>query len=100
MSFEQIERILGFKLPKSAYEYETWWSGRSHARVWLSAGWRTQDVNLAVHKVTFRRQTRTHGAQKQKRDPWGCMAGTVTMMPGTDLVGPVGERWNAEESRL
>ena len=30
MSFEQIERILGFKLPKSAYEHEAWWSNNEH----------------------------------------------------------------------
>ena len=36
LSFAEIERILGFKLPKSAYEHEAWWSnnptGHSHAR--------------------------------------------------------------------
>ena len=33
-------------------------------------------------------------------DPWGCMAGTVTIMPGVDLTAPSGEKWNAEEGRL
>jgi hypothetical protein len=105
ISFEQIERVLGFKLPKSAYEHEAWWSnndtGHSHARVWLSAGWRTQDVDLAARKVTFQRDARPQESQQpQKRDPWGCMANTVTIMPGTDLTAPSGERWNAEEGRL
>ena len=106
MSFEQIERVLGFKLPKSAYEHEAWWSnnasGHSHARAWLSAGWRTQDVDLKARKVTFQRDAQATAAQKTapKRDPWGCMAGTVTIKPGVDLTAPTGDKWNAQEGRL
>jgi hypothetical protein len=101
MSFAEIERILRFKLPKSAYEYEAWWSnnptGHSHSRTWIDAGWRTEAVDLAARKVTFQRMA--DGAQR-KSEPWGCMAGTVTFMPGIDLTAPSGEVWNAEEGRL
>lgn len=106
MSFAEIERVLGFKLPKSAYEHEAWWSnnstGHSHARAWLEFGWRTEAVDLAKRKVTFRRSTQSSpsAAASQKRDPWGCMAGTVTILPGTDLTAPSGEIWNAEDGRL
>jgi hypothetical protein len=106
MSFEQIERVLGFNLPKSAYEHEAWWSnnatGHSHARAWLAAGWRTQDVDLEGRKVTFYRETQPPASSRSpvKLDPWGCMAGTVTIMPGVDLSVPTGDRWNAEEGRL
>ncbi len=105
MSFEQIERILGFKLPKSAYEHEAWWSnnvtGHSHARAWLAAGWRTRDVDIEGRKVTFQRSEPAEEPRSAaKRDPWGCMAGTVTIMPGVDLTAPTGDKWNAEEGRL
>ncbi len=106
MSFGEIEGILGFKLPKSAYEHEAWWSnnatGHSHARAWLKFGWRTEAVDLAGRKVTFRRSTASllPAAPSQKRDPWGCMAGTVTILPGTDLTAPSDDKWNAEEGRL
>ena len=106
MSFEQIERVLGFKLPKSAYEHEAWWSnnatGHSHSRTWLAAGWRTQEVDLDARKVTFQRSALRSDAPRRsaKRDPWGCMAGTVTIMPGVDLTAPTGEKWNAQEGRL
>jgi hypothetical protein len=106
MSFAEIERILGFKLPKSAYQHEAWWSnnatGHSHARVWLEAGWRTEAVDLAGRKVTFQRSAKSPppATPSQKRDPWGCMAGTVTFMPGVDLTKPSGEKWNAEEGRV
>lgn len=106
MSFREIENVLGFKLPKSAYEHEAWWSnnatGHSHARAWLKFGWRTEAVDLTGRKVTFRRPAQSvHSApSSQKHDPWGCMAGTVTILPGTDLTAPSGEKWNAEEGRL
>ena len=104
MSFGEIERVLGFKLPKSAYQHEAWWSnnetGHSHARVWLKFGWRTEAVDLTGRKVTFRRATQSATAPSQKHDPWGCMAGTVTILPGTDLTTPSGDKWNAEEGRL
>ena len=57
MSFNEIESVLGFKLPKSAYKHEAWWSnnetGHSHARTWLKFGWRTEAVDLAKRQVTF-----------------------------------------------
>jgi hypothetical protein len=103
LSFGEIERILGFKLPKSAYEHEAWWSnnatGHSHARAWLNAGWRTQDVDISGRKVTFRRAEEPT-PRSPKGDPWGCMVGTVTIMPGVDLTEPTGETWDAEEGRL
>lgn len=106
MSFSEIERILGFKLPKSAYEHEAWWSnnatGHSHARAWLKFGWRTEAVDLPGRKVTFQRSERADvpGAPQPKHDPWGCMAGTITIMPGVDLTAPAGDKWNAETGRL
>ena len=96
MSFNEIERILGFKLPKSAYEHEAWWSnnatGHSHARAWLKFGWRTGAVDLKGRKVTFELTRPEAPPETQaKRDPWGCMAGTITIMPGVDLASPTGD---------
>jgi hypothetical protein len=104
MTFRQIERVLGFKLPNSAYRHEAWWSnneaGHSHARTWLSSGWQTQDVDLAGRAVTFRRVGSSGGRAARKIDPWGCMIGTVTFMPGVDLTAPSGDEWNAEKGLL
>jgi hypothetical protein len=106
MSFREIEGILGFKLPKSAYQHEAWWSnnetGHSHARAWLKFGWRTEAVDLTKRQVTFRRslQPASPETTTRKGDPWGCMAGTVTILPDTDLTAPSGEIWNAEEGQL
>jgi hypothetical protein len=59
--FEEIEAILGFALPKSAYSYPAWWSnqadrGHSQSAAWQSIGWRTGEVNLAEQRVTFSRE--------------------------------------------
>jgi hypothetical protein len=104
VAFRELESLLGFKLPQSAFKYPAWWSnddtGHSHAKAWLDAGWRTEEVDLAARKLTF---TRADDAPAKvsapASDPWGCMAGTVTVMPETDLTAPT-EEWNAEAGRL
>lgn len=56
-NFGEIEQILGFKLPASAWQYNAWWSnhlGRPVAgHAWLEAGFRTQGVNPQQGTVTF-----------------------------------------------
>jgi hypothetical protein len=42
---------------------------------------------------------KTNQESSAKRDPWGCMAGTITIMPDADLTAPSGEVWNAEASQ-
>lgn len=105
MRFDAIERLIGGPLPSSAGRYEAWWSnndtGHSHARAWVAAGWRTEEVDLAGRQVTFRRAAAPVARKaRRKADPWGCMAGTVTIMPGVDVTAPSGERWNAEKGLL
>lgn len=56
--FSEIEAILGYPLPKSAYTYPAWWSnqadnGHSQSASWQSIGWRTAELNLANQQVTF-----------------------------------------------
>ena len=56
--FQEIEAILGFPLPRSAYSYPAWWSnqsgdGHTQSQSWQSAGWRTGEVDLANQQVTF-----------------------------------------------
>ncbi len=55
LSFENIEMILGFKLPESAYKYSAWWSNHigSHtqAHSWIDAEYKTEAVQLGKHIV-------------------------------------------------
>jgi hypothetical protein len=57
LSMNEIEEILEFKLPVSAYKYSAWWANEledthTHARSWLKAGWKTAEVKPGK-MVTF-----------------------------------------------
>jgi hypothetical protein len=55
LSYNEIEEILGFELPESAYTHEQWWendSGHAQAKAWLNVGWKRKSVNLGKD-VTF-----------------------------------------------
>jgi hypothetical protein len=57
-TFEEIEGILGFELPKSAREYNPWWANQSggghvQSRAWQSVGWRTEAVRPMAGTVRF-----------------------------------------------
>ncbi len=49
VSFAELEKALGFALPKSA-QWKTWWKDG----VWSEAGW-TAELDPAAKAVTFRR---------------------------------------------
>lgn len=58
LTFENIEKILGFKLPRSAHVHTAWWSNERgthvQARAWMDAGWQVWHADLAKKKVYFR----------------------------------------------
>ena len=59
LSYDEIERILGFSLPASAHKHRAWWSndrsgGHSHANAWLNAGWEVSSVTLG-ETIIFRK---------------------------------------------
>ena len=60
LSFEEIERILKFKLPPSAYESPKWWEHEKEGnhinmRAWSNAGWKVDSVDNEKTWVRFRR---------------------------------------------
>ena len=59
LTFEQLERILGFALPKTARARVQWWANETGAdtrhiqcKAWASAGFAAHP-NLTAAKVTF-----------------------------------------------
>jgi plasmid stability protein len=62
LTFEQIESIIGSKLPRSTYEYRALWSnnpqGHVMAQAWLTAGWESSEVDMEGRKLVFRRVRR------------------------------------------
>src|SRR3954447_5502762 len=59
VTFGEIERILGFKLPPSARKHRPWWSNNpdnsAMTRAWLAAGFRTERVDMAGETLVFRK---------------------------------------------
>ncbi len=59
VGFGDLEKILGFKLPSSAGQHRAWWSNNGSNNVmtkaWLSAGFRTRDVDMENERLTFER---------------------------------------------
>ena len=59
-TFEEIEKIIGGKLPPSANKYSQWWENdKSHvqAKAWLNTGWKAVNSSEAILnlKVKFNR---------------------------------------------
>src|SRR5450631_718958 len=58
MTFAEIERIVGTKLPKSQ-RYPAWWSNNPWnnvmTQVWLNAGFETEQVDVENQKLVFRK---------------------------------------------
>lgn len=50
LSYKDIEKIIGAKLPQSAFKHRPWWGNqvdcenRPQAKAWLSAGFRVETV--------------------------------------------------------
>ncbi|PBB43452.1 MULTISPECIES: hypothetical protein [unclassified Mesorhizobium] len=110
MSFSDIEKLLGEKLPASK-QYPAWWSNNPSnnpmTKEWLAAGFQTESVNIAGENLVFRRVQPGSGTSKgfgesaqaeiggtPKRHPiFGCMKGTLTILPEVDLTEPVEQDW-------
>lgn len=68
LRFDEIEEILGAKLPKSAATYREWWANQeygTHAPHWQGAGFEVDAVDLSRRFVRFRRNS----AGKSRRSP-------------------------------
>ena len=105
MTFAQIEKVLDLKLPPSK-QYPAWWSNNPSnnpmTREWLDAGFETMSVNIEGEKLVFRRVQRSAppvvvskssgagdadaGAELRRHPIFGCMKGTLTLLPDVDLT--------------
>ncbi|MGO9698453.1 MAG: hypothetical protein ACLPX7_04225 [Xanthobacteraceae bacterium] len=103
MTFSEIEKITGTKLPASS-RYRAWWSNNDFnsvlTKVWIAAGFKSEQVDMKKHRLVFRRVGKREGtanAQSSGEKPfhpaYGFMKGLVRIMPGTDLTQPADPEW-------
>lgn len=55
MTFNQIEKLLGFALPRSADHHQAWWANqpKGQSLAWLRAGYRSSAVSVDKQQLTF-----------------------------------------------
>jgi len=104
MTFAEIEKVLGAKLPPSK-QYPAWWSNNPSnnvmTRAWLAAGFQTERVDTARERLVFRRsrpsQTRTEAAPRPTllERIEAKLGGSVTIPAGVDVTEPTGDVWDA-----
>ncbi|MFL5237299.1 MAG: hypothetical protein ACJ8EL_06790 [Rhizomicrobium sp.] len=123
MTFAEIERVVGTKLPVSQ-RYQAWWSNNTSnnvmTRIWLDAGYRTEQVDTAAKKLVFRRISKSQSSRdvnmtslepeagqspggKPRRSPlFGALKGTFTLAPDHDPTSPMftGEEWAEIEKEM
>ena len=101
LTFGQIEAILGFSLPASK-AYQAWWSNSPWnnvmTRVWLEAGFKSGQVDIAGQTVVFTRDPANsqsvETAPEYPRSPlFGMLKGTTIVAPGVDLTEPADPDW-------
>lgn len=107
MKFEDIEAILQAKLPPSAYAHRPWWSNNpsnnAMTKVWLDAGYETEEVNMRERRLVFRRQ-RTAGRAVADRGHgidalFGQLRGLVRLEAGYDFTEPAAPEMAARQDR-
>jgi hypothetical protein len=111
MTFREIEKITGAKLPPKAQHHRAWWSNNPTnnvmTKVWLEAGFESAQVDMEARKLVFRRVTKTTEASggfaepapkpyatKDGRHPaFGALKGMIHILPGVDLTEPADPEW-------
>lgn len=114
MSFNEIEQVIGFALPDSSRNHAAWWSNNPSnnvmTKIWLSAGFQTERVDLGGRRLVFCRLSRSVAplrssggtirsvpaapAERLGRHPLiGAMKGTFTVSRDLDLTQPADLEW-------
>lgn len=117
MSFTEIEKVIGFKLPEKSQQHRAWWSNNASnsvmTKAWLEAGYKTERVDMAGRKLVFKRASDRRnegppppprgpaesGAPSAERKPhplFGALAGLAKTAPGVDLTEPADPTWGEQ----
>jgi hypothetical protein len=114
MTFAEIERVVGMPLPHSK-THRAWWSNNPSnnvmTKVWLAAGYHTEQVDIDAEQLVFARTKPANGngpvpaAAKNsgpggggtERNPlFGWLKGKIIVTPGIDLTKPADPSWGEQ----
>lgn len=104
LTFNEIEKITGAKLPPKAQHHRAWWSNNASnnvmTKVWLEAGYESSQVDMTARKLVFRRVAKTGGSMAKPyatsvgRHPIrGALKDITFVPPGVDLTEPADPEW-------
>jgi hypothetical protein len=107
MTFADIEKIIGAKLPKSKMNRAFWSNNPDNnvmTREWVKVGFETGDVDTRKGELVFRKKAKLSKTSKSGTStPWkniyGCMKGMISFAPGFDATSPAftAEEWDEIE---
>ena len=111
MTFGEIERVIGTRLPPAAFKHRALWSNNPSnwvmTKAWLAAGYETERVDMEKRNLVFRKaapdapapdaggKSSTAERSGSLADVFGALKDTITISPGTNLTDPIDEDWNA-----
>src|ERR1700716_3960598 len=107
LTFSDIEKITGVKLPPKAQHHRAWWSNNSSnnvmTKVWLEAGYESARVDMSARKLVFRRVAKAGEASgglakpyatSKARPPMRAALRHITFVPpGAIFTGPADPEW-------
>lgn len=110
LTFREIEKITGAKLPPKAQHHRAWWSNNPSnnvmTKVWLEAGFESAQVDIAGRKLVFRRvveASEVAGGFAEAAKPYatsdgrhparGALKDVTFVPPGVDLTEPADPEW-------
>ena len=106
LTFTEIEKITGVKLPPKAQHHRAWWSNNPSnnvmTKVWLDAGYESTQVDLHARRLVFRRIAKpansTEGSPRPPRKGachpiFGALKDVTFIPPGVDLTEPADPEW-------
>ena len=95
MTFQEIERVLGKELPRSAFDYRAWWANdptKPQSTAWLDEGWRANAVSMTDRRLTF---VRTNDREEAYIQFFAALNAKLKTEQGFPIreVSPQGANW-------
>src|ERR1700759_4204630 len=97
LTFREIEKITGVKLPPKAQHHRAWWSNNAAnnvmTKVWLNAGFESAQVDMEASGGFAEAPPKPYATKDGRHPARGALKGMVHIPPGVDLTEPADPDW-------